>query len=337
MEADQGFSSILLVEDDEATSSLLKKQLGRIGYSVDTVHSGKAALSRMNDNRPDLMLLDFRLPDMTGRELILKLQENGNNVPFIVITGYGDEQVAVEMMKLGARDYLSKGKNFVDLLPEVVNHIMKDLQAEQRLEEYRVKLSESRELIKKFMDEATVILCIWDKNLDLININSSAGRYLPAGVNLENIIGKNIRFFANNLDNGEELELYQKVVQTGVSITFELEYKKSSAEKIWLSIRAFKVGEGLGIIATDITESVMFKTERERLISELREALENVKTLKGLIPICANCKKIRDDKGYWNQVEEYIRARTEAEFSHSLCPDCKELLFKDFLNDERVP
>jgi hypothetical protein len=60
------------------------------------------------------------------------------------------------------------------------------------------------------------------------------------------------------------------------------------------------------------------------MISELQEALATVKTLRGLIPICAWCKKVRDDQGYWSQVEVYVRDRSEAEFSHGICPDCKK-------------
>jgi DNA-binding response OmpR family regulator len=69
--------------------------------------------------------------------------------------------------------------------------------------------------------------------------------------------------------------------------------------------------------------------EREKLIQELQYALDNIKTLQGLIPICANCKKIRDDKGYWNQVEGYISEHTDAEFTHGICPDCAKKLYGD--------
>ena len=69
--------------------------------------------------------------------------------------------------------------------------------------------------------------------------------------------------------------------------------------------------------------------ERDALIAELKKTLAEVKTLKGIIPICASCKKIRDDKGYWNQVEAYIQAHSEAEFSHSICNDCVKKLYPD--------
>jgi len=72
----------------------------------------------------------------------------------------------------------------------------------------------------------------------------------------------------------------------------------------------------------DITERKKAEAEREKLIKELEEALEKVQTLSGLLPICAWCKKIRDDEGYWQSVEEYLGEHSEAKFSHSICPQC---------------
>lgn len=69
--------------------------------------------------------------------------------------------------------------------------------------------------------------------------------------------------------------------------------------------------------------------EREKLIRDLKEALDNIKKLSGLLPICAHCKNIRDDKGYWNQIETYIESHSDAMFSHGLCPQCGEELYGD--------
>lgn len=77
------------------------------------------------------------------------------------------------------------------------------------------------------------------------------------------------------------------------------------------------------------------EAEREQLIVQLQEALAKVKTLSGFLPICANCKKIRDDKGYWNQIEAYIRDHSEAEFSHGICPDCAKKLYPEFDSSPR--
>ncbi len=69
--------------------------------------------------------------------------------------------------------------------------------------------------------------------------------------------------------------------------------------------------------------------EREKLIKELQDALAKVKKLSGFLPICSSCKKIRDDKDYWNQIESYIHKYSEAEISHSICPECAKKLYPD--------
>jgi len=71
--------------------------------------------------------------------------------------------------------------------------------------------------------------------------------------------------------------------------------------------------------------------EREKLIHELQGALANIKILRGMLPICSSCKKVRDDKGYWSQIESYIQHHTEAEFSHGICPECMKKLYPDLI------
>ena len=74
------------------------------------------------------------------------------------------------------------------------------------------------------------------------------------------------------------------------------------------------------------------RDSEKRLIAELQQALHDVKTLSGLLPICASCKKIRDDHGYWQQAEEYISDKSDAKFSHSLCPDCIKKLYPELVD-----
>lgn len=82
-------------------------------------------------------------------------------------------------------------------------------------------------------------------------------------------------------------------------------------------------------VILDVTNRKRAEEERNRLLLELQQALAEVKTLKGIIPICSYCKKIRDDAGYWNQVEAYISKHSEAEWSHGICPDCLKTHFPD--------
>ena len=101
---------------------------------------------------------------------------------------------------------------------------------------------------------------------------------------------------------------------------------------IELSVSSWNTGKDIfyaGIIR-DISERKHFEKERDQLILDLQSSLAKVKTLSGLLPICASCKKIRDDKGYWNQIEGYIRKHSDATFSHGICPQCTEKLYPEY-------
>jgi len=103
---------------------------------------------------------------------------------------------------------------------------------------------------------------------------------------------------------------------------------------LWLEITPIKIlWEGnpatLNFL-TDITERVHGEEEREKLIHEIQEALNELKTLRGILPLCSFCKKIRDDKGYWEQVDVYIHKYLQADISHGICPECAKKHYPDF-------
>ncbi len=93
---------------------------------------------------------------------------------------------------------------------------------------------------------------------------------------------------------------------------------------------------GFVSVISDITQRKQAEEEREKLIVELQDALSQIKTLHGLLPICASCKKIRDDAGYWNNIESYISERSDAAFTHSICPDCARRIYPE-LHEEESP
>ncbi|MBN1697355.1 MAG: PAS domain-containing protein [Spirochaetales bacterium] len=89
------------------------------------------------------------------------------------------------------------------------------------------------------------------------------------------------------------------------------------------------------LVFEDITERKRIEEKNTNLFIELQKALEQIKILHGIIPICACCKKIRDDSGYWDQLEAYISKYSEAQFSHGLCPDCAVKLYPDLCKNDQ--
>ena len=90
-----------------------------------------------------------------------------------------------------------------------------------------------------------------------------------------------------------------------------------------------EIKKELTLAQAEIERRKALEREREKLIAELQQALSEIKTLQGFLPICASCKKIRDDEGYWQQIEQYIQDRSDAKFSHSICPECAKKLYPD--------
>ncbi|HET6452575.1 MAG TPA: PAS domain S-box protein, partial [Spirochaetia bacterium] len=94
---------------------------------------------------------------------------------------------------------------------------------------------------------------------------------------------------------------------------------------------------GRMIVLHDVTVRRQAETEREHLIGELQAALADIKTLRGLLPICMSCRKIRDDSGYWQNLEQYVEEHTEVQFSHGLCEDCLRRLYPEFATEPPAP
>ncbi len=124
---------VLVVDDDDGLRNLIEKTLRHCGYEVSGVSNGEQAVNAVAADPSMVVLLDQKLPDMTGRDIVTALEERGVSFSFIVMTGQGDERLAVEMMKLGAADYLIKDTDFIDLLPGVLNRIFRSIETEKRL------------------------------------------------------------------------------------------------------------------------------------------------------------------------------------------------------------
>lgn len=198
--------NILYVEDNEYDADIFRRAFDKsdLSFNITDINTAEKAIEVLSSSWEsfDLIITDFKLPQMNGLELIIKLKALNIQLPSILLTGAGSENLAVEALKSGAENYIIKDNKsgYLDLLPLV------------------------------------------------------------------------------------SMDAYQN---------FQNRISCKQAEE-----------------------------EKEQLIIELQSSLAEVKKLSGLIPICATCKKIRDDKGFWNQIEKYITEHSEALFTHGVCPEC---------------
>jgi PAS domain S-box-containing protein len=208
--------SVLVVEDNVGLRRLIIKRLQREDYKVEAADNGEKAISRLTDGREAILLLDYKLPDMTGRDVIERLRQMGLRVPFVIITGHGDERTAVEMMKLGARDYLVKDHAFLDVLPEVMAHVSEQVLTERKLHVVRKALAETEERFKVLFDRGTDAIFVREIESGepgrFIEVNEMACKQL--GYSREELLGMTMKDIETAREEGVDEfggELYETV------------------------------------------------------------------------------------------------------------------------------
>jgi PAS domain S-box-containing protein len=212
----------------------------------------------------------------------------------------------------------------------------------RELKTSEAKLEQEHTRLQNYLDIAGVMLLVVGSDHKIKLVNKRGCEIL--GGDEKEIIG--LDFFEKFLPQsrrGAVLQIFNRLMAGELS---QDEYTEGTMLNMQGKERIFSwhnavlydsSGKVSGVLRSgeDITERRLVEKEREDLIVKLTDALTQVKTLSGFLPICANCKKIRDDQGYWHAVERYVMEHSSAEFTHSLCPDCIQKLYPDYFEEKR--
>lgn len=155
-------ANIIVTEDDIVLNNLMQKILQREGFNTEGALNGADAIHRAAENQDSLLLLDYSLPDMTGKEVIEALSRTRSQVPFVLVTGEGNEHIAVDMMKTGAMDYIIKDDGFIDKLPEKIRSVLAKLHWEKDAEEADSALQKTSYYNQVMLDGMPYISMILD-------------------------------------------------------------------------------------------------------------------------------------------------------------------------------
>jgi PAS domain S-box-containing protein len=198
------------------------------------------------------------------------------------------------------------------------------------LEQAQAALRESRERYRSLVDNVQDLLCELNR----------AGQYLYVSQNYADILGyapgellgRNAFELVHPDDLAAVTEFFNSPDGRGQTV---FRYRHQNGVWRWLEStgKAYTTTEGESrdvVISRDITDRKRTEEERENHILLLQHALDNIKVLRGLLPICSHCKKIRDDQGQWHMVEAYVQERTDVDFSHGICPDCLNKHYSQF-------
>jgi PAS domain S-box-containing protein len=208
-----------------------------------------------------------------------------------------------------------------------------------------------RPLFQSFRDSEAAVrrlgeerLLLLENTRDIVYRHDNRGVFTYVSPSCERVTGYTpeqwrrhyVSFHTDNPLNSRAVVATEEALHTGKEQpSYEVEIFDSAGARLWLEINErpyLEQGTVAGLIgvARDVTQRKLATAARERIFGELQEALANIKTLRGFLPICASCKKIRDDSGYWNQLESYLREHADVEFSHGICPDCAGRLYAGY-------
>ncbi|MHB8067789.1 MAG: PAS domain-containing protein [Desulfobaccales bacterium] len=323
---------VLLIEDNQDDILLIGRMLAKASssyYEFKVDHCGSLADAKkyLNHHEPDVILLDLGLPDGRGLEAVSSIMSLASAIPLMVLTGLEDEKVAIESLQKGAQDYLLKGKITHNSLGRSLRYAIE-----------RKRSEEARSLLAAIVENSDD--AIISKTLEGVITSWNRGAEIIYGYAAAEAIGQPITLLMP-ADGPDEAATLLAKIRRGEHVThFETSRRRKDGANLSVSLSISPVRNrtgaiiGASTIARDISDRKRAEAEREKLILELQEALAQVKTLSGFLPICSSCKKIRDDQGYWTQLEAYIRDHSEAEFSHCICPACAKKLYGEFLDEE---
>ena len=304
---------ILVVDDDPNLRKTLADILRVKGYETAVAGTGAEAIAALESGDISLALIDLVLPDMPGFEVMARLKAMSPTTEVIILTGHASMDTAIEATRQGAFSYLVKPYQMDDLLRNIQHGVER-----QKNQEEILRLATFPRLAPNPVIES-------ESAGELSYLNPAANRVFPdlsaQGVSHPLLHGSVERIEALRQDKKQGETITESVIG---KVTFELHIYYVQDIDI------------IRIYVVDITERKhaeeelqRYAADLERKNQELQEALAKVKQLTGMLPICASCKKVRDDRGYWSGVETYVSQHTDAVFSHGLCPECEKKAHED--------
>jgi PAS domain S-box-containing protein len=237
------------------------------------------------------------------------------------ITRHNGERIILSVNAAPLHDYQGKVVGIISAISDITKLKLAEESARRNEQQFKDLADSISDVF--FAVDLDMSCTYWNKATEkLTGVKSRDAIGKPINEILPEISGVKIEALCKDAIGSRMTQMH-----TG-SFTFQ-------EHEYFLDISTYPAKHGISVFLKDVSDRVYAERERERLITELQDALVKVKTLSGLLPICAFCKKIRDDGGYWHQVESYIKEHSEANFSHGVCPECAHQHYPEYFNEQQ--
>ncbi len=326
---------ILIVEDEGIIAQDLQATLTKLGYEVPGIAVvGQEAIEMAAELRPNLVLMDIVLwGGMDGVEAAKHIRER-LHIPVIFLTAHSDSATLQRAKVTEPYGYLVK--------PLVERELRIGIEMALHKHKMERQAAEHDKWFSTTLASIGEAVIATDAQGGVRFMNSLAESI--TGLSQTQVMGRHLDHVMVVTDEGApggSHGPYAGAMRDGLVIQWagNAALRPRNGPSTPIDYTATRIREedgsvtGVVVVFRDITPRRQMEEERERLIRELRSAVENVKTLRGLLPVCSSCKKIRDDQGYWQAVDAYIVRQGLGKVTHGICPDCIRKLYPSLANE----
>jgi len=245
-----------------------------------------------------------------------------------------------------AKDATSIAKHFISMVGTRTNELTKTSFDSEMLKAIKALQDDfGLAKLKVYSKSGEILFSTSSDEIGNINTERYFEEIVARGGVYTKLVRKNTESLEHQKMSVDVVETYVPLMKDGLFLgAFEIYYditeKKQNLERLLRISFVIVTVLALAVLLTSVvnfvkenrmvTERGRAQEEREKLIVELQNTLAEVRTLSGLLPICASCKKIRDDQGYWSQIEDYVSSHSKATFSHGICPECAKKLYPEY-------
>ncbi len=274
---------VVVIEDDRALNALICESLQKLYFPAQGFYSGEDALHHVREQGPldTLFLIDFHLEDMSGEQLVRSLQQIRPDIPFVIITGYGDEKIAVDMMKLGALDYLIKDQHFISMLPTTVVQAMNHLKVQRELAESRLALQKSEQKYRLLADHSSDIISRFRWDQTFLYVSPACERML--GYKPEELTGKPVSHLVHPDDLKHVQSNHEALINNKCASLIECyRVRKKDGKYLWVETNSQVVTSpetGLVEEIVGVTRDISERREKEDLV-KAKEVAEQANQAK---------------------------------------------------------
>ena len=227
-----GQKFILVIEDDIALNKLIRKKLKQEGYETFGVHSGEDALIWIQENNYDLILVDYLLENTDAKKIIKRLQKRINYpLPFVIMTGNGDERIAVEMMKLGAMDYLIKDASFIELLPSIVKQVLEHIQTKNNLLNSQKELEQSEQRYRLLAESTNDMIDKKNEAAEFIYVSPVCKTLL--GYSEDELLYHSFFMFVHPDDEQAVIDYHKNLISDDGKSIIKYRFRNKFGQYIW--------------------------------------------------------------------------------------------------------